>query len=225
VLQYLLEVHQRTSTGRTVAKARAAIEAGAIEKRWDATPFRADIVHRFVQGAQKSKPSEPKPPVTFDAAELLRCLAQHPPSEGEKLARAALLAMVTGPWRLADAMSLRPSKLKTVNDLLLSRCDAADGSRRATATGVPRRGLAQFRNVLVALCQVLRPSVVNASDREAAHRTKSPRSRAGRSPPFKFETTLLCLCFVGLAPHRGPTSLSSCMGKQQQRSRPSSSLF
>jgi hypothetical protein len=92
-MTYLLEVHRRTSSGRTVAMARAAIEAIAIESRWDPAPFRADIVHKFVRGAVKSKPSEPKPPVTFDAAELLRRLAQRPLVESEKFARAALLAM------------------------------------------------------------------------------------------------------------------------------------
>ena len=113
VLEWLLHVQQRTRSGRTVGKARAAAAHWATESGSCVAPFRDPTVDLFCTAACRLKPATPMLQCVFDVPELLSRLALVPGVQcpGGVQTRAALLAMLLGPWRLADVLSARPSRV------------------------------------------------------------------------------------------------------------------
>ncbi len=127
LLEFLARINERAQSGKTVQAARAAIEAMAAERGWNTEKFHPERVLRFCRGAVRLKPAHPKPPVTFSGIEALRQVKATPCPAALRRARALFLAMLLGPWRLAETLTLRASRIKVLDQRAYCLVQAKEG--------------------------------------------------------------------------------------------------
>ena len=90
---------------------RAGIIASVKLRQLDTTIYETNKVNQLIQGAMRTRPQLPTLPVTFDAADALRRIAQKSTPVEMETAKTMFLLMILGPWRLADVLAMRPSAI------------------------------------------------------------------------------------------------------------------
>lgn len=118
VIGFLTDESARMRTGRAVEAKRAALRKSAEIRGYDCRVFDAPLVNELVHGAVRSKPSLPKPPVTFSGAAALRAAAATATPLDLEVAKTLFLVMLLGPWRLADALSMRNNLIDDIDGTL-----------------------------------------------------------------------------------------------------------
>ena len=126
-IEFLQRIFDRTKGGSTVRTARGAVEAIAAENGWKTKPFWVEQVMCFCKGAVQIKPTIPKPPVTFLGWEALATIKQVEVPAKLLQAKTLFLAMLLGPWRLAETLTLRPNRLRKVDNRLFCMVQAKEG--------------------------------------------------------------------------------------------------
>ena len=109
--KFLIQKVQEVKTGVALREMRAGIIASGKLRQLDTTIYETNKVNQLIQGAMRTRPQLPTLPVTFDAADALRRIAQKSTPVEMETAKTMFLLMILGPWRLADVLAMRPSAI------------------------------------------------------------------------------------------------------------------
>jgi len=101
-------------TGRAVEAKRSALRKSAEVRGYKTDAYDAPLVRELIHGAIRTKPSLPRPPITFSGAVALKAVAATPTPPDMELGKALFLTMLLGPWRLADALTMRVSLIDDI---------------------------------------------------------------------------------------------------------------
>jgi len=118
ILDFLTEESKRMRTGRAVEAKRSALRKSAEVRGYKTDAYDAPLVRELVHGAIRTKPSLPRPPITFSGAAALRAVATTPTPPQMEIGKALFLTMLLGPWRLADALTMRVSLIDDIDGSL-----------------------------------------------------------------------------------------------------------
>jgi hypothetical protein len=85
ILDFLTEESKRMRTGRAVEAKRSALRKSAEVRGYKTEAYDAPLVRELIHGAIRTKPSLPRPPITFSGAAALQAVATTPtPPQMEK---------------------------------------------------------------------------------------------------------------------------------------------